>query len=453
MVECKLEVPTKKLWREILHNGGTLFNEHGYNVFYLVGLLVRYFMVYSALSAKTIAFGLWPYVKLWNGNDEPPFEEDEFYRVVENQYNYEIVEVNKIRGNTNVVTGYTYDEIANMPSEKLEVIVDRLLCRNDRIVIGAPEKSGKSLIIECLAIQAARGDKVFGALDVPRPLKVAIIDTELRKSLRERLKRLVATLGTPSKNLLVIDETKLSTCDDKSFEALIATLKDFKPDLVIFDPLYRLVAESLKEDVVMKKCLDFFDRIIDELKCAVIIVHHTRKIGAPQFIPDNLSELFYGDSSIRWWCEVPIFVYRWRGSTNTSGALLGIHRNPDWNNVAHIFSYDKINWTTKLVEPEDAVLDERFKKMLADKYGVDFGEDTTYDYGAEIRKQVEKFNIKSAEWSRLANLPERSVQYWVKGERYPRVLEREKILEALRRIDELLKRELQKSEQTTKSEQ
>jgi hypothetical protein len=433
----KLEIPSESLFWRILKDGEKLINERNINVFYLVGLVVRYLMFYSDLKAETIAFVLYPYVKRWNGNDEAPFEEDEFYRNVAFQYEKEINGIRKLRGDNNVIIGYTYDEIARMPDEKLDVLIDSLVCRNDRIVIGAPEKSGKSLIVECLAIQAARGDSVFDALKVSRPIRVAIIDTELRKSLRERLKRLVNTLGSPSRNLLIIDETKLSACNDKSFETLINTLRDFSPDLVIFDPLYRLVAESLKEDVVMKKCLDFFDRIIDDLNCAIIIVHHTRKIGAPQFIPDNLSELFYGDSSIRWWCEVPIFVYRWRGSLNTSGALIGIHRNPDWNNIAHIFYYDRRTWVTKLVEPEDALIDNRLKKLLSDKYGVDFGEDTTYDYSAEIRKQVEQHKISVREWARIVNIPQRSAQHWITGDRYPRVVERNKILQALRQIDAL----------------
>jgi len=430
-----LEVPTEKLNLRILSEGETLINNEGLNIFFLVGLAVRYFMVYSDLKPETIAMLLYPKIKRWNGNDEPPFEEDEFYRIVAYQYKKEIANIRRIRDGNSAITGHTYDEIERMPEEKLEVLIDQFICRGDRIVIGAPEKQGKSLIVENLAIQAARGDSVFNMLKVARPLRVAIIDTELRKSLRERLKRLTQTLGSPSKNLFVIDEARLSACDDKSFQALISVLKDFKPDIVIFDPLYRLVDESLKEDVIMKKCLAFFDHIVEELNCAVIIVHHCKKVGAPQFIPDNLSELFYGDSSIRWWCEVPVFVYRWRNSLNTSGALIGIHRNPDWNNIAHIFYYDRRTWTTKLVEPEDASIDERLKKLLADKYGVDFGEDTTYDFSAEIRKQVEKYKISVREWSRLADLPERSVYHWVQGDRYPRVIEREKILEALRRID------------------
>jgi hypothetical protein len=48
-------------------------------------------------------------------------------------------------------------------------------------------------------------------------------------------------------------------------------------EVVVIDPLYRAFAGSLNNDEVMREVVCNFDKLKDELNCALVIIHHTHK--------------------------------------------------------------------------------------------------------------------------------------------------------------------------------
>ena len=94
---------------------------------------------------------------------------------------------------------------------------------------------GIGLVLD-LAITASRGDPVWGALRVPRPLRIAFIDEEQNtKQLGRSAARMAPVIGRPEQgNLIVLAGTKrpYEVTNPESLDALRGRLKEFHPDLV-----------------------------------------------------------------------------------------------------------------------------------------------------------------------------------------------------------------------------
>ncbi len=102
------------------------------------------------------------------------------------------------------------DLIEDAEQNPAVAIVENLVYRGDRIVIHGYEGTMKSLFGMALADAIARGTTFLGELKTSAPLRVGIIETEMRNPrLGERLKKLYPDRATRPKNLLFFSRQKL----------------------------------------------------------------------------------------------------------------------------------------------------------------------------------------------------------------------------------------------------
>lgn len=166
----------------------------------------------------------------------------------------------------------------NMP-ELSPPLIDHVLRQGHKMLIAGPSKAGKSFLqIEmCIAIaegrkwlswQCAQGRVMYVNLELDHP------------SCLHRFKDVYTAMGIPVKNLQNIDIWNLrgnSIPMDKLAPKLIrrAAKKDYIA--IVIDPIYKVITGDENSADQMANFCNQFDKVCNELGCAVIYCHHHSK--------------------------------------------------------------------------------------------------------------------------------------------------------------------------------
>ena len=158
-------------------------------------------------------------------------------------------------------------------------LIDHVLRQGHKMLIAGPSKAGKSFLqIEmCIAIaegrkwltwQCAQGRVMYVNLELDRP------------SCLHRFKDVYKAMGIPAKNLQNIDIWNLrgnSIPMDKLAPKLIrrAAKKDYIA--IVIDPIYKVITGDENSADQMANFCNQFDKVCNELGCAVIYCHHHSK--------------------------------------------------------------------------------------------------------------------------------------------------------------------------------
>ena len=163
----------------------------------------------------------------------------------------------------------------------LDQIIQDIIDTGDKLtVIGAP-KVRKTFIALQLALCCAAGKQFIG-LNIPKARRVIYSQFEVRdKHFHRRLIKMCRALGIKPEDLrdrfFILNARGLRLSGADGIERIHAAIKDLKPELVIFDPLYKIATgvENAAED--MKNLLACFDELAEETGAAIGSVHHDSK--------------------------------------------------------------------------------------------------------------------------------------------------------------------------------
>ena len=150
-----------------------------------------------------------------------------------------------------------------------------------KTVIVAPSKARKSfcLLQFCLAVAAGR-DK-FLAWDIPMSRRVLLVQLEITPThFHGRLCRMMRGLGIMPEELgdrLHILNGRGARITIATFSRITEIAKSLGAEVVVIDPIYKLIVgdENKAEDV--KPLLEMFDRLATDSGAAVVYAHHTGK--------------------------------------------------------------------------------------------------------------------------------------------------------------------------------
>jgi hypothetical protein len=157
---------------------------------------------------------------------------------------------------------------------------DPVLCNlfemGQKVMVVGPPKTRKSFFTQQLACSISNGLS-FLKWTVPKRRKVLLIQFELRgKDCHRRVNKMAEKLGIDSfeGNLKWINARGK---EKQVMDSLPRIVENYKPDIIILDPLYKLMpsGENTAED--MKPILALFDKIVEESGAALVFVHHTTK--------------------------------------------------------------------------------------------------------------------------------------------------------------------------------
>ena len=171
------------------------------------------------------------------------------------------------------------DWIETEPPPPDQILGDTFDAGDKVAVIGA-SKRRKSFFVLQLALHLAAG-RDFLVWKVPRPRKVLLVQMEVKTDhFHRRLRRMAEILGlsrdTVGDNLRIIN----SRGEEHSMEAVGASAREIGAEMIIFDPLYKLVAGDENASVDLKPVLKEFDRLAGATGAAVAYVHHDAKGNA-----------------------------------------------------------------------------------------------------------------------------------------------------------------------------
>ncbi len=163
-------------------------------------------------------------------------------------------------------------------------IIENLFDVGDKLAIIASSKVRKSMLTLQFCLCAAIG-KPFIGLSIPKPRRVIYIQFEIKKNhCHIRLKRLCSALGIEAgdlkDNLWILNARGLGLTGEEGIERIKAGIQDYKPELIVFDPLYKISTgvENTAED--MKAMLACFDMLAEGTGAGIGYVHHDAK-GTP----------------------------------------------------------------------------------------------------------------------------------------------------------------------------
>lgn len=235
-------------------------------------------------------------------------------------------------GHLGAFTMRKISEVA-LPNKEEQWLVEGLWANKSVGIIGAPPKSFKSTLVRNLVLAIAKGEPFCG-----RETKQGSVLMVLGES----------DEGQEKMNMLDVEGVDEETFDNKDLPIyfleepltldqvleLAPLIKEADIKLLVLDPMYMLIGEDLNKQDKVSAMLKMITALRDITECAVMLVHHSKKLGRGEKI--RPSDLF-GTTFIESWYESLILLQR-KGATvselktyfrnHMSGTKYDLHVNP-----------------------------------------------------------------------------------------------------------------------------
>lgn len=180
-----------------------------------------------------------------------------------------------------------------------EVFLENWIERKALTILGGEQKVGKSIIALNIAKSLAIGRNFLG-FKVLKPRKVLLIQQEISDSaMKERITKMLKKEDSPllDENFLIKNTTgsllKITKPEDR--KQLFKEIEEYKPDLIIFDPLSTFHDKKENDEKEMAEVFDYFFEIVHKFKVAILVIHH---YGKPAIAQRQGSHLLRGHSII-----------------------------------------------------------------------------------------------------------------------------------------------------------
>lgn len=174
------------------------------------------------------------------------------------------------------------ENIFKLGDEERMPLIEGLVYRKDYVLFAAEQKTGKTVCLQNMALCLSAGKPFLGVFDVPKAAKVMYIATEGKlDEVKDRFIRMRKKIPCEPENLLLVN-SKIKFNTESSEEQLANMLEqiellNFKPDIIIIDPIYSAIVGSLVKDDVVNAFNSVMFSLIDRFGCAIIAAHHLKK--------------------------------------------------------------------------------------------------------------------------------------------------------------------------------
>ena len=151
----------------------------------------------------------------------------------------------------------------------------------DKVAIIASSKLRKTFFLLQMLISIAAG-RPFLNWEIAKPRRILHVQFEIQDHhYHRRVKRMAKTMGITSADLgdrfVILNARGLGIAGPEGIEKIGQIAAVIKPDIISFDPLYKVAtgAENAAED--LKGILNSFDKLAKETGAAILYVHHDTK--------------------------------------------------------------------------------------------------------------------------------------------------------------------------------
>ena len=144
-----------------------------------------------------------------------------------------------------------------------------------KVILYGKYKTMKSMIAMRLGLAIAGGEDWLG-FKTSGGKTVMYLQLEIPPVLLQR--RFVAMNAEPTDKLFVWTESNISIDTDEGMSQVEDAVNNFGPDLLIVDPIYKVMSGNLVENSQVKLFIDRIDKLMDDFKpLSTMLVSHTRK--------------------------------------------------------------------------------------------------------------------------------------------------------------------------------
>jgi hypothetical protein len=171
-----------------------------------------------------------------------------------------------------------YDFLSLVISRQ-DIIAEGILPLESKMVLGGQSFLGKTKLITQIALEIASGTPALGLFNIDRPYKTLLIQQELGEgAFHDRFVPAMGTIYNLQPGFLTIVNVFNLQVDDANGRAnLTRLLQAFHPEVLIFDPLYKIHTQDEDKASQMQRVFNILDDIIRDFHLSVIIVHHRKK--------------------------------------------------------------------------------------------------------------------------------------------------------------------------------
>ena len=172
------------------------------------------------------------------------------------------------------------DWLNTEPDEPDQILTDTIDTRDKLAIIGSSKMRKTFFLLQLLLCLAAGRD--FLSWRVPKPRRVVHIQYEIQpKHYHRRLKKMCRAMGITATDLgdrfHIVNARGANLSGLQGIEKISRLVESYHPEIISFDPLYKVAvgAENNSEDG--KIILNAFDGLIEQTGAAVAYVHHDAK--------------------------------------------------------------------------------------------------------------------------------------------------------------------------------
>ena len=160
----------------------------------------------------------------------------------------------------------------------MDPVIEGLFDIGDKALVVGSSKAGKTWILIEMALRVACGKTPFFRWRIPRARSVLYVQLELRESwVHRRIKKVATSFGIAA---AAASKLKILNLRGDSIEELMknltAAVQSFAIEVIIFDPLYKLLEGDENSGQDVKPLLHSFD-VLAEAGVAVVYSHHNPK--------------------------------------------------------------------------------------------------------------------------------------------------------------------------------
>lgn len=169
-------------------------------------------------------------------------------------------------------------DILDNPPQMAEEVIEGILRRGHKMLIAGASKAGKSFLLMELCVALNSGLKWLKWKCTE--CKVLYINLEIDKnSCRDRFIKIMNAMNVTGglKNVDLENLRGMAAPMDKLVDKLIFMAKDAHYDIIIIDPIYKVITGDENSASDMAHFTNQFDKLAQALGCAVIYCHHHSK--------------------------------------------------------------------------------------------------------------------------------------------------------------------------------
>lgn len=190
-------------------------------------------------------------------------------------------------------------------------IIDKgILYPKTRLILFGRYKSLKSMLAIDAAFSISHGIPWFG-FQTARS-RVLVVQMEIPKPLfRDRIKKYCNGVSIPD-NLYFINEPYLKLDRDYGMGRLEPALTTFQPQVLLIDPLYKVLSGNISDPYVAEQLQTNIDKLREKYNLSIIIIAHTRQrlINPQGLVIDMGADEIMGSSNWPNWADTIIRVKR-----------------------------------------------------------------------------------------------------------------------------------------------